>query len=351
MAFDIPTKQTLINRIVNDVISRRGVDAVLRRSDDAVYSRVNAGAFNSLYGLAQNISKEINVATAVYTLDDKAGFWLPADPRREATAATGPISVTGRIGDKLGAGTEFIGVTSSHVYAVVADVVFDKTDMTVTVEAIEAGAGGNLAAGEMLMIGTPVGTVGTTAVSGGILGGADRETDEHLRERILERMRNPPKGGDDNDYKRWAKEVPGVTRVWVYPNEMGPGAVTIRFMRDGDVDPVPGETEIEKVYDHLYAVCPVTVRENLYVVAPLRDNVELNIVLYPDTDAVRSAIVASVTDFFACESEPGGTLYWSRLDEAISSAKGEYTHKLLSPDDDITAAKGHISMLGDITWS
>lgn len=350
MTYPIPTLKELINRIGNDVISRRGTDATLRRSDDAVYTRANAGAFNALYGLAQNLSREINILTAVYTLDDKAGFWLPTDPRREATAATGTISVTGEIGNKIEAGTEFIGATSGQVYAVVSDVVFDKTDMTVTVEAVEAGAEGNLAAGEMLMIGTPVGTVGMTATSGGIYGGTDRETDEHLRERILDRIRNPPLGGGDNDYKRWAKEVPGVTRVWVFPMEMGPGTITIRFMRDGDDNPIPSDTEIKKVYDHIHEVCPVTVQDNLHVVAPVPDYIDLQVAIYPDTDAVKRAVIASMKDFFAREAEPGGTLYLSRLNEAISTATGEYDHTLLVPIKDISMSRGHISMLGKITW-
>ncbi len=350
MALEIPSLQTLVNRIVNDVLSRRDADALLRRSDDVVYSRTNAGAFNSLYGTLKNASKEINVLTATYTLDDKAEFWLPNDPRREATVAIGPMTVTGQIGEVLEEGTEYIAATTGQSYAVTESVTFDKTSMTVTVEAIEAGKSGNLVKGEILTIGTPVGTIDPSATSGGILGGTDRETDDQLRERILDRMREPPKGGDDNDYKTWAKEVPGVTRVWVYPLEMGAGTVTIRFMRDGDENPIPNESEIKKVYDHLYTRVPVTVRENYFVVAPIADYVDLHLSVYPDNDTVRADVKASVADFFARESEPGGLLPLSRLNEAISTAKDEYDHKLLMPDDDIKAGKGHISMFGKISW-
>lgn len=349
MALEIPSLQTLINRIVNDVLTRRDTDALLRRSDDVVYSRTNAGAFNSLYGTVKNASKEINVLTATYTLDDKAGFWLPDDPRREATAAIGLITVTGQIGDYLEAGTEYIAATTGQSYAVTEAVTFDKTSMTIKVEAVEAGKAGNLINGEILTIGTPVGTIDPTATSGGILGGTDRETDDQLRERILDRMREAPKGGAENDYKTWVKEVSGVTRVWVYPHEIGTGTVTIRFMRDGDEDPIPNESEVKKVYDHLYSLVPVTVRENYYVVAPIPDYIDLHLTIYPDTDAVRTAVNASVRDFFARESEPGGLLLLSRLNEAISAASDEYDHKLML-DNDVKAKKGHIVMLGKIIW-
>lgn len=353
MAFDfnIPTQQTLITRIVNDILARRGADALLRRSDDAVYGRVNAGAFYALYGMLKNLSKEVNVTTAVLTLDEKAGFWLSDDPRRQATAASGPITVTGTPGEMLAASTQFVSMTTGKIYAVKTDTVISGMEQTVLVEAVDAGKTGNLAAGEVLTIATPVGTIGATAISGGILGETDRESDDSLRARILDRIRQPPGGGDTADYIRWAKQVPGVTRVWVYPGEMGSGSVTLRFMRDGDPDPIPNATEVEKVYEHVREVCPVTVQENLYVVAPLKNAVDLTIRIMPDTDEVKAAITASVADFFARESEPGGRLYKSRLDEAISIAAGEFDHTLLSPTADVVARKGHINMLGNITWA
>lgn len=351
MAFDIPTQQALITRIVNDILARRGADSLLRRSDDAVYGRVNAGAFAALYGQLQKLSREVNVITAVETLDDKANFWLSGDGRRGATKASGPITVTGTPGEKLAAGTLFVSMTTGLSYAVKADTVITGQEMAVSVEAVVAGKAGNLAAGEVLTIGTPVGTIGATAVSGGISGGTDEESAESLRERILDRIRQPPGGGDDADYVRWAKEVPGVTRVWPSGGEMGAGTVTVRFLRDGDADPIPNASEVEKVYEHIRAVCPVTVQENLYVVAPIRNPVDMTIRVMPDTDEVKEAITVAVEDFFARESEPGGRIYLSRLQEAISGAAGEYDHKLITPSGDIVAKRGVISLPGVITWA
>ena len=63
-------------------------------------------------------------------------------------------------------------------------------------------------------------------------GGTDEETDEELRARVLRRIRQPPMGGDAYDYVAWALAVPGVTRAWCSPLEMGIGTVTVRFMMD-----------------------------------------------------------------------------------------------------------------------
>ena len=63
-------------------------------------------------------------------------------------------------------------------------------------------------------------------------GGTDTETDDELRVRLLDRLSAPPMGGDAEDYVVWALSVPGVTRAWSAPNEMGIGTVTVRFMHD-----------------------------------------------------------------------------------------------------------------------
>ena len=46
-------------------------------------------------------------------------------------------------------------------------------------------------------------------------GGTDTENDDDLRMRVLQRIRQPPQGGANHDYVRWALAVPGCT---------GPGA-------------------------------------------------------------------------------------------------------------------------------
>lgn len=345
-----PTLAELVRDVQADLISRRGADALLRRSDDAVYARVIAGVTAALYAMMKRVAREVNTVTAELTLDDKANFYLQDDPRRPASYASGTITVTGVAGDVIAAGTEFIGVTSGLAYSTVEDVIFTAATMTVAVEAVDAGADSNLAEGEQLMIGTPTGSVQTVAVSNGITGGADEEDDESLRARILEIRRNPPGGGTKTDLVRWAKQVSGVTRAWVSVNENGAGTAVVRFMCDQAADPVPTTADVQKVYEHLHDLVPVTLLENYSVVAPVRKNIDLTIELVSDSDAIRYAIQQAVDDFFRRESEPGGTVYLSRLIEAISAASGEYAHKLVAPTADITAAYNQISLLGSITW-
>ena len=59
----------------------------------------------------------------------------------------------------------------------------------------------------------------------GIGGGADVESDEDLRARVLFRKRNPPHSGSKSDYIAWALEVPGVTRAFVSPFKTQDGQI------------------------------------------------------------------------------------------------------------------------------
>ena len=73
--------------------------------------------------------------------------------------------------------------------------------------------------------------------------------------------------------------------------------------------------------------------------------------LSPDTPAIRAAVQAELADFFARESEPGGTLWLSRINEAISLAEGEFRHVLELPSVDVEASPGVLSVFGDVSFA
>ena len=118
--------------------------------------------------------------------------------------------------------------------------------MRVAVEAVEPGITGNAAASTPLQLTSPIlGLEAQGAADGEITGGAEEESETSLRARLLDRIRNQPSGGAARDYITWALAVPGVTRAWCYPGEMGRGSVTVRFVMDNtyaDGIPMPTTT-------------------------------------------------------------------------------------------------------------
>lgn len=351
MAFARPTLSELINRTLADTTSRLSADELLRRADAEVLARVLAGAAHGLYGYIDWLSRQILPDTSESEwLERHASLWL-SEGRKPAAAATGAVGFTGVTGSVVPAGTVLRTAAGVQV-ATVADVTLAGGIGSAAAEAVEAGAAGNMIAGTPLSLVSPIAGVQSTALvaAGGLTGGADIEDDEALRARVIDRIQQPPQGGCAYDYVAWALQVEGVTRAWVYPQELGLGTVTVRFVRDDDASLIPDAGEVATVQAHIDALRPVTAQ--VTVVAPVAVPLDITIAgLVPDTAAVRAAIQAEVTDLLRREAVPGGTILISRLREAISITAGESDHVLTSPTVNITHATGELAVLGTITWA
>lgn len=351
MAWDRQSLATLIQRNQADVESEiDGVDAKVRRKNLNIIAKLVSLCAHTLYGFIAYCVQQIFPSTSdTENLDRHASFWLSV-PRNPATYATGFVVFSGVAGRTIEEGTRLIRADGIE-YEVTASGVFSAATLTLAIEAAVAGQSGNADAGTTLLLSQPLDSVSSNAVvaSGGISGGADAESNESVNDRISSRVKNPPHGGADEDYKTWAREVPGVTRAWVYPKELGAGTVTVRFVRDDDANIIPDSTEVAAVQAYIDSKAPVTAV--VTVVAPVAAPLDFNIQLTPDTLAVRTAVIAELTDLITRESIPAGTLLISHIREAISLAAGETNHVLISPTSDVTRSTGLMTIMGNVTWS
>lgn len=350
MPFARPTLTGLIERAAADIeAGLPGTDARLRRSNLAVLARMHAGAVHGLYGYLDWLAQQLMVDTAeTVFLDRYAGIWGVL--RRPAAFAEGPVTVTGTSGVVVPAGTQ-LQRSDGAAYTSTADATLAGGTAAVPVAAADAGAAGNASAGTQMALVQPVAGVASTALvaAGGLVQGADRESDEALRLRVLARIQQPPMGGAAHDYVAWALEVPGVTRAWCYPLENGVGTVVVRFVRDDDASMIPDGPEVAAVQAYISERRPVTAQAT--VLAPTAVPLDMTIALTPGTAAVKAAVAAELADVLRREAYPGGTILLSHLREAISVAAGETNNVLTTPTADVTHAAGEIATLGTITWS
>lgn len=349
MPFNRPSLLDLINRTRDDVVSRLSDPDVLRRSNAEVYARVLSGAAHGLYGAIDWLARQLIYDTAEGSfLERWASIW--GISRKAATAATGSVTFTGADGATVPAGS-VLSAYDGLLYETAADATISSGTAVATVNAVEVGAAGNRATGQAFSLQSPLVGINATATAGAMAGGTDVETDDALRSRHLTRIRKPPQGGAKSDYESWALEVSGVTRVWVYPQELGAGTVTVRFMMDDSYeDGIPLTADVTAVADYIEPRRPVTAA--VTVVAPVAAPLNFTIAgLNPNTAAVKAAITQSLKDLIAREATPGGTLYLSHIREAISIAAGEVDHSLTSPAADVVNTTGHITTMGTITWA
>lgn len=347
MAFIRPTLAELITRAYNDIVSRLpGSDALLRRSNLNVLSRVHSAAVHGLYGFIQWLSQQLiyDTAEAEY-LERWASIWKVN--RIAAGFSTGTITLAGVDGSIIPLGTE-LQRADGVIYTVDADATIASGTATAAVTAFDAGAAGNALAGITLILTAPIAGVNSSAIAGVLSGGADSETDVSLRARFITRVQNPPHGGAKYDYEAWAKEISGVTRVWIFPQESGAGTVTVRFVRDNDVSLIPDAGEVTTVQNYIDNLRPVTAV--VIVAAPAAVALDFTIGVTPNTAAVKAAVTAELQDLITREAMPGGTLLLSHIRAAISAAAGEINYTMTVPAADVTNTVGNMFVMGTITW-
>lgn len=362
MPFTRPKLSEIVDRIDSDFLSRiTDSNLLLRRSILNIIARVYAGAVHLLYGFLDFQSKQLFATTADSTGLDIIGNEF-AIARDSASKATGGGTATGTNAVVIPAGSILVsGDGNRYLTDAAATIATGSALLTFTAET--ANSDSNDIAGITLTFVNPIAGINTnvTVDSSGITGGDDEETDDDYRERILQRKRQAPHGGNELDYEVWAKEVAGVTRSWSFPLFNGVGTVGLTFVRDNDTSIIPSATELTEVEDYIISHddpatgtqvgIPVTAEPGLLVFAPAELEVNFEIQLNPNSASVQTAVTNELTDLILRDGGAGQTLRLSRMGEAISLATGEIRHILDSPAADVTATNQQVHVLGTITFT
>lgn len=359
MPFDRPTLTELRKDSIAEIAAELpGADSALPQSNLRVVSDVLAGLAHGLYGNLAWIADQVIPDTAESAYLERWGDIFGVF-RKPPVRAGGTVDMTGLDGSVIPVGTE-LQSAQGELFAVTAGATVVAGAATVTVESDQPGASGNLAAGATLsLVAAIAGVDADGMIAADLTGGADAESDDALRGRLLARIQAPPHGGAAHDYVAWALEVPGVTRAWV-ASEMGAGTVTVRFMMDelqAAFQGIPQGTghpsysgDLKTVFDRIEPLRPVTAE--LFIAAPVAVAFDVTVSsLSPDTAAVRAAIAAELEDLLRREAAPGATIFRSKVWEAISIAAGESSHTVDAPAADVTHAAGEIAVLGTITYA
>jgi uncharacterized phage protein gp47/JayE len=290
-------------------------------------------------------------------LDRHGDIWLiNADGttgRKLATLASGSITMTGIAGTVVPQGTQFSSTTTGYETLEQITLAAASAPTPVLTRALDPGAAGNLAAGATMSLTSSVPGADGSAIVVTMDGGTDDETDDDLRIRILLRIREPPMGGSAYDYVHWALAVPGCTRAWCAPLEMGIGTVTVRVLFDdlrAADDGWPRQEDLDAVTAYINTVRPVAVKD-FWVLAPIKQFIDVHIGnLNPDNEAVRAAIEANLLDMLLANAAPGQTIFATWKAQAIMNAPDVISFDLLNWNDDVMASVGNMAVLGDIVY-
>jgi uncharacterized phage protein gp47/JayE len=291
-------------------------------------------------------------------LDRHGDIWLVnADGttgRKAATFASGSVEFTSDVpGVIIPEGTQLASEIGLIAYETTQQAVTGGSPVPVTIRALDPGSAGNQPAGSTLSMAGVIPFVSSSVTVILLDGGTEEETDDELRIRVLKRIRQPPQGGAAHDYVQWALAVPGCTRAWCYPLEMGMGTVTVRVMFDdlrADNDGFPLFQDLAAVTLYIDSVRPVAVKD-FWVLAPLKQRVEAYINnLTPDTPQVRAAIELSLREMLFNFAKPGQTIYAAWKYAAIINTPDVVSFAMATALDDVMETPAHMAVLGDIVY-
>jgi uncharacterized phage protein gp47/JayE len=389
MPFDRPSLDTLRERIWQDLTNKLpGSNTALRLSNLRAFGEVEAGTTHLLYGrLYWNFLQLFPDTAELEYLEQWASIW--GVRRSPATRGSGLITASAQSGARIMA-NDLLQIDGGNLqYRVRTQASEFNGQIRAPIDAVAFGLQSNIPTDTVLRFQTvrtgvaPIATV----LPEGVVGGADEDTDEELLQALLNRIQQPPHGGNKNDYEQWMYQVSGVTRAWCYPLERGLGTVVLRFMMDdvravgtpGELqgnDGVPTNGDCEVVWRYIDTVRPVTAdlgpNDSLelqppydpadpvpplvpwgwgYAFPPFPKAQPVVIQgLTPDSLDIRAAIEAELRDMIRHDTEPGKTLQLSAYYLAIGTAPGVRQYRLVTPAADVTTLPGEIVTLGPISF-
>lgn len=178
--------------------------------------------------------------------------------RKPANYATAVLKIIGEPGVTIGQGEVFATESANGVpsieFATLESVEIGSTGkVEVTVQALTPGVDSNVNPGTIVLMSEPIKGITSVTNPERASGGTAEESDDELRERILEANAQMDVSyvGNNADYKRWAEEVPGIGTAIVVPEWNGPETVKIVCLdANGEA---ANQTLLTAVYNHIMA--------------------------------------------------------------------------------------------------
>lgn len=354
MPFDSPTIAELRDQARKDYQVALGLGPLNPRSTLGAIADGNAGQAFGLHEHLQFLAVNVLPSSVAESATlDRWGELLDV-PRDQPVQATGSVDFTGSAGAVVTAGA-LLQTAGGVQFSVAADVTLSAGPTSVAVTAVVGGISGNTTAATAVSLVNPLAGVDTDATvgAGGITGGSDLQSDAAYLQELLDRLQNPPAGGRVTDYLLWAKEVPGVTRVYVQPLLFGVGTVGVIVLTDDAAGgPIPEPSVVTAVQELLEDGDHAPVGVSITVYAPNEVPIDPEIQLVgADTQAIRDAVEANLEAMLLDVVVPGSPVPLSKIREAISTSPGEVDHVLIAPTADVALTTGEIATLGTITWT
>lgn len=233
--------------------------------------------------------------------------------RKPAEAAVLTITLPATDGTVIPTSVSYVGNANAVIYFPQAEVVATGGLATSNVTAEDLGVIGNLNVSDTMTITIQIAGATTLATVTVVVNvGAELETDDAYRQRVLNAIRSTSGGGNANDYKTWAEQVGGVLQAYPYsgkPNASPPGIDPASvppertvFVESTDTDGIASGALLTEVRDSI-TTDPVTgaarqplglTDDTLHVESIIRTAIHVKITNFDEGTGVEATIKADI---------------------------------------------------------
>lgn len=337
MTYPVLDYASIKSNILRDISNNLDGAAVESDSDYAIRASGNAAATEGLYAHQSWIFNQIfpdlaDLENLIRHAAERGIFLKPA-----SMSTGGAALVTGMVGAPIPLGYE-LKTGSGIAVITTADAVIGATgSASVLVNASVAGASGNLPVDTALTFtSAPAGINTAATMTVDTSGGYDQESPESLLDRLLFDFRNPPQGGSADDYKRWAREVPGVGYVYVYSQRRNARSVDIIIL--DDLGALPSPTLVDSCQAHIDIKRNVTA--DCWVAGPTAVPVPVaaTLILLPGylLDDLKPIITARLQAYFN-GLKPGDIVVLKQIEKIMMSVEGVFDCTVTAPVANVPA--------------
>ncbi|MEB3750054.1 baseplate J/gp47 family protein [Geobacillus icigianus] len=216
------------------------------------------------------------------------------------------------------------------------------TDGQFRIQAETPGSETNKEFGNLFPV-EPIDGLGTAVLADVLIPGEDEEDDDSLRQRYFERISMPSSSGNNADYIRWAKEVPGIGYVRVFRRWDGPGTVRVVVITDKKKSPSP--QMIEKVKENIEAKRPILADVTVDGAREVSIDIDVKVTLNGngDVETALQQIKNSINDYLLNVAFFEQIVRYAKVGEAILNAEYVLDYENLK----INGGTGNIQINGD----
>ncbi len=322
-------------------------------SDIGIRLRVLAGEIYSNVVNTEWLKRQMFVSTAEGEYLDMHAFERGI-VRREATPAFGEVtfSVNEALTERVNIpkGTVVATFASLLRFETISDTVIPAGSLSVTVKAKSIGSGReyNVLKDNITVMVTPPAGVDNVKNAQAFSGGCNRESDESLRERVINSIRFPQNGANCAYYEGLAESIDGVSSASAVPRGRGVGTVDVYIAAEGSI---ASDEALENVQTLLSEKREVNVDVLVKKAQPSEVNFYLEVVINEGYgfDDVKDRIRENIADYIATRGV-GGAVPMCGISECVYHTEGVKSFSFVPQlNSDYIADKGCFPVAGTIS--